>query len=250
MRTLKVMAVSLAFGLSAIAYTAFGLDDNSQKEAALKTAESNQVQQDKSVGSTNTTDIMSPVGYWMQYNDRNGKAQSVFQIYQDKATGKLEGKLLVPFFRVESGEVLPPDVYCQKCGKGSDNGYSYDYTQPPESLVQGMKLLWGFKKSTDKPSAGDGSEWDDGTLLDPESGHLYSGYLYTQNWGRELYLRGYWGISLIGRTQLWRRITQYDAEYWVKRCGLVKDKKHYAYASHHGQIINRPLWKSCSNIKL
>ncbi|TNF69874.1 MAG: DUF2147 domain-containing protein [Gammaproteobacteria bacterium] len=206
--------------------------------------------QTKDVKESKKSHILSPIGYWLQYSDKTGKAQSVFQVYEDTKTGKVEGKILVPFFKLVNSEVTPPDINCGKCGKGSDNGYTYDYTKMPDSRVQGMKLLWGFTKTDDKPSQGDGIEWDDGSLLDPESGHVYSGYLYTQNWGRELYLRGYWGISLIGRTQVWKRITKFDADRLVKQCGLVSDGTHYTYTNTGGKIANEKLWKSCSNIKL
>lgn len=49
-----------------------------------------------------------------------------------------------------------------------------------------------------------GSEWKDGTIYDPKSGKTYSCVIKLQSDGR-LYVRGYVGISLIGRTTYWTR---------------------------------------------
>jgi uncharacterized protein (DUF2147 family) len=43
----------------------------------------------------------------------------------------------------------------------------------------------------------------DGHLYDPESGHTYSGTIVTS--GDEMMLRGYIGIPLFGRTEIWHR---------------------------------------------
>lgn len=211
---------------------------------ADSTTMSNTTTSENSIASSS---IMSPIGYWLQKDD-NGKPQSVFSIYQDKETGKVDGRILVPFFKTTDGKITPPDINCLKCGKGSKNGYSYDYTKGPASRVQNMKILWGFVKSESKPNKGNGSEWDDGSLLDPESGKVYSGYMYTQKWGRELYLRGYWGFSFIGRTQIWQRITEVTANKLVNMCGLASDGTHYKYTNKAGKIINKTLWNQCSNI--
>lgn len=50
----------------------------------------------------------------------------------------------------------------------------------------------------------DDGEWEDGTIYDPENGKTYSCTMKLNN-GR-LDVRGYVGISLIGRTQTWIRI--------------------------------------------
>lgn len=49
----------------------------------------------------------------------------------------------------------------------------------------------------------DDDEWDDGEIYDPESGNDYS--LYCEMEGERLRLRGYMGISLLGRTSYWTR---------------------------------------------
>lgn len=62
--------------------------------------------------------------------------------------------------------------------------------------IQGLAFVWGLK---DK---GNG-EWDGGHLLDPKTGKIYRAKM-TLN-GRKLYVRGYVGFSVLGRTQVWIR---------------------------------------------
>ena len=47
-------------------------------------------------------------------------------------------------------------------------------------------------------------EWTDGRIYDPENGKEYKCYLRMKN-PNTLLLRGYIGISLIGRTEVWTR---------------------------------------------
>lgn len=60
----------------------------------------------------------------------------------------------------------------------------------------GLNMLKGF--------VFDDGEWEDGTIYDPENGKTYSCIIKYRN--GMLDLRGYIGISLIGRTQTWIKI--------------------------------------------
>lgn len=50
----------------------------------------------------------------------------------------------------------------------------------------------------------DGSKWEDGTIYDPENGKTYSCTITMKD--GKLDVRGYIGISLIGRTQVWTKV--------------------------------------------
>ena len=63
--------------------------------------------------------------------------------------------------------------------------------------VIGLLILTGFKFS------GDG-KWEGGKIYDPESGKTYSSNLTLQD-KNTLKVRGYVGISLFGRTEVWSR---------------------------------------------
>ena len=47
-------------------------------------------------------------------------------------------------------------------------------------------------------------QWSDGTIYDPDSGHTYHCNVELLN-AEQLRVRGYIGVSLLGRTQLWTR---------------------------------------------
>jgi uncharacterized protein (DUF2147 family) len=49
------------------------------------------------------------------------------------------------------------------------------------------------------------STWEDGTLYDARSGKTYSCYLKLQA-DKTLKVRGYWGISLLGQTNIWTKV--------------------------------------------
>ena len=66
--------------------------------------------------------------------------------------------------------------------------------------VCGLVFMQGFRQHGP-------DSWGDGSLYDPESGNTYSGRL-TLNPDGTLSLRGYLGISVIGRTEHWTRFTQ------------------------------------------
>jgi uncharacterized protein (DUF2147 family) len=49
------------------------------------------------------------------------------------------------------------------------------------------------------------SKWEDGTIYDPNNGKTYSCVIKLKN-NNEMEVRGYVGISLFGRTDVWTRI--------------------------------------------
>lgn len=51
----------------------------------------------------------------------------------------------------------------------------------------------------------DDNEWDDGEIYDPRSGNTYSCYAKLED-DDTLFLKGYIGFSLIGRSTLWTRV--------------------------------------------
>lgn len=76
-----------------------------------------------------------------------------------------------------------------------------DIKNPNPSLrnkpALGMELLKNFIFEDNK--------WTDGTIYDPKSGKTYSCNLNLKD-NSHLNVRGYIGISLIGRTEVWKRV--------------------------------------------
>lgn len=69
--------------------------------------------------------------------------------------------------------------------------------------IIGIKVLSGLKFNTG------GSKWENGTIYDPENGKTYSCHI-TMADEKKIHLRGYIGISLIGRTDTWFRVRDID----------------------------------------
>jgi uncharacterized protein (DUF2147 family) len=51
----------------------------------------------------------------------------------------------------------------------------------------------------------DGEDWDGGEILDPDTGKIYRCKMHLEKGGTELIVRGFIGISLLGRSQTWVR---------------------------------------------
>jgi uncharacterized protein (DUF2147 family) len=48
-------------------------------------------------------------------------------------------------------------------------------------------------------------EYQNGEVLDPENGKIYRAKMKLEDGGKTLHVRGFIGISLLGRTQIWAR---------------------------------------------
>ncbi|TVP76679.1 MAG: DUF2147 domain-containing protein [Gemmatimonadales bacterium] len=68
----------------------------------------------------------------------------------------------------------------------------------------GLQILGGFEQDEDDPA-----EWRDGEVYAPDDGRTWSARVRVTG-PDELDLRGYRGISLLGRTQTWTRVDPDD----------------------------------------
>ena len=64
--------------------------------------------------------------------------------------------------------------------------------------IVGLVLLWGMAK-------GDPGEWEGGRIYNPEDGETYRATLKLRPDGK-LAVRGYVGISVFGKSQVWQRV--------------------------------------------
>ncbi|WP_028387558.1 DUF2147 domain-containing protein [Legionella fairfieldensis] len=119
----------------------------------------------------------SPAGNWTAIDDQTGKKRAVIRL--NVAGNTLTGTVVDVYPQ-------PGDVgVCAKC-PGNFKG----------KPVKGLRIIWGLK---DK---GNG-EWEGGHILDPKSGKVYRAKMTLK--GQKLYVRGYVGFSVLGRTQVWVR---------------------------------------------
>jgi uncharacterized protein (DUF2147 family) len=122
----------------------------------------------------------SPVGRWKTIDDLTGKAKSVVLIWEQG--GKLFGRIQ----KLVDPDPKDPNPTCDGCA-GPQKG----------KPVVGLQILWDLQKN------GDG--WSGGTILDPATGKTYKCLLSVEDGGTKLKVRGFIGISLLGRTQYWLR---------------------------------------------
>jgi len=124
-------------------------------------------------------DASSPVGEWRTIDDSTGTPRALVKIFEQN--GALYGV-------VEKSLVQnPPHRTCDDC--------TDDRRGKP---IVGMDIIRGLHA--------DGDHWDGGTILDPENGKVYRCTLTLRDGGQHLAVRGYIGISLFGRTQVWERV--------------------------------------------
>jgi uncharacterized protein (DUF2147 family) len=122
----------------------------------------------------------SPVGVWKTIDDATGKPKALVRISEQG--GQLSGKI-EKLFRAPGED---QDPKCDKC-----EGALKD--QP----IVGMTILSGLKQ--------DGSEYSGGTILDPNNGKVYKAKMTLAEAGKKLNVRGYIGMPMLGRTQVWVR---------------------------------------------
>ncbi|MBB6004233.1 DUF2147 domain-containing protein [Arcicella rosea] len=121
------------------------------------------------------------------------KAQSVSKdaILGEWLSQEKDGKVLI----FKQGE-----KYFGKISWGKSTGRK-DSKNPDASLrnrdIIGSTILKDFVFK--------GKNWEDGTIYDPNSGKTYSCTMKLKN-DDALEIRGYVGISLLGRTTLWTRV--------------------------------------------
>ncbi|MFS2006598.1 DUF2147 domain-containing protein [Duganella sp. CT11-25] len=125
-------------------------------------------------------DDSSPVGLWKNIDDVSGKPKALIRITE--TNGALQGKI-EQLFREPAEEQNPK---CDKC-----EGARKD--QP----VLGMVILSGLKK--------DGSDYAGGEILDPNNGKVYKSKMHLTDNGKKLSVRGYIGVPMLGRSQVWVR---------------------------------------------
>ena len=132
------------------------------------------------------TFAVTPEGYWKSIDDRTGEQLSIVEIRKG-ADGRYHGKIAYRYrYPVPGGAAL---INCTKCPP--------PYTNQP---ILGLEIFSGFKEDPDKRNA-----YVDGKVLEPKSGKIYKGKATVTADGKRMRLRGYVGVSALGRTQVWIR---------------------------------------------
>lgn len=122
--------------------------------------------------------LASPVGLWEPL-DSSGKPLGLIRIYEVKG---------LYYGRIEP--MSATDDHSARCTRCTDDRHN--------KPIIGLELLRHLR-----PENG---EYVDGDILDPDTGHIWSCKLRLTDGGRQLIMRGFLIIPLLGRSLTWRRV--------------------------------------------
>ena len=127
-------------------------------------------------------DLSSAAGLWEQYDD-DGKREGWFLIFE-KTRGVYEGAIVKMFLK--PGED-PNTLRCTKCAGEQKN-------QPSLGLV----IIKGMQRQA--------RNYENGSILDPRDGQIWSARMEVSPDGKLLEVRGFLGVALFGKSQIWKRL--------------------------------------------
>ena len=129
-------------------------------------------------GAASAQGAASPVGLWRTIDDKTGRENGAVRIFE--ANGALYGRIERITDPARAG------LSCVKCSDDRKN----------KPLI-GLDIMRGLKR--------DGDIWNGGPILDPEPGSPYTSSVRLDDNGQKLVVRGYLGVSFLGRSQTWIR---------------------------------------------
>jgi len=121
-------------------------------------------------------------GLWQSIDDKTGAPKGLVEIRKE-TNGTYTGKVV----KITPRTGYTPKETCVDCPA--------PYTNKP---IVGLDVVTGLKHS-------EGLNYSNGRILDPNTGKIYSMKAKLSANGKRLHLRGYLGVSALGRNQIWIR---------------------------------------------
>jgi uncharacterized protein (DUF2147 family) len=128
--------------------------------------------------------LQTPAGLWQAVDDDTKQPTGWFLIANHD--GVYSGIIARMFLK--PGE--DSNAVCSEC---KDDRLNHTWL--------GLEIIRGMKQDADKPE-----KYEDGTILDPRDGKIYKANMTVTPDGQTLVVRGYIGISLLGKNQYWTRL--------------------------------------------
>ncbi len=119
-------------------------------------------------------------GKWKTFDEHTNEYESIIEVYEQ------EGKAYAKVYHIVDPEKR--EAICIGCKDDRKN-----------KPILGLELMTGLKKK--------GDEWSGGKILDPKSGKEYKCYMELLD-DSTLKVRGYIGISMFGKTAIWKRVKE------------------------------------------
>ena len=129
--------------------------------------------------SDNAQKGATPAGLWKNIDDKTGKPRSLIRIIENNGD----------FSAVVEKGLLETDTGEKVCDKCTD--------ERKDQKVIGMTIVKAMHKK--------GPIYEGGNILDPENGKVYKCKMKLDETGNKLEVRGFIGMSLFGRSQIWFR---------------------------------------------
>ena len=134
------------------------------------------------VGINTATFAADITGLWQTIDDKTGTPKAHVEIRKE-ANGTYAGKIV----KITPRPGYTPKETCIDCPA--------PYTNKP---ILGMDVLKNLKQTGEESYSG-------GKIIDPLTGKIYSMKAKLSANGNRLSLRGYIGVSALGRSQIWIR---------------------------------------------
>jgi uncharacterized protein (DUF2147 family) len=123
----------------------------------------------------------SAAGLWQQIDDDTGKTRGWFLVFEHN--GPYEGAIVKMF--IDPGD--PQNPLCTKCTGDQRN-----------TPWLGLTIIKGMMRK--------GLDYEHGTILNPTDGNEWSAEMHLSPDGQDLTVRGFLGLSFLGKNQYWKRL--------------------------------------------